>query len=318
MKVVKKNKKPKIIVVLGATASGKTGLGIKLAQDFNGEIISADSRQVYKGMDIGTGKDLQDYQIKSGKKKIIIPYHLIDVVSPQQEFNLAKYKKMAEKAIADILKRKRLPIIVGGTGLYLQALIDNYDLSKRAPDLAFRKELEALTVLELWNRLKKENELFANNLNSSDRHNKRHLIRYLELAKESQELIVRTKKPSQFDALLLGLDWPKEILWERIKKRLLDRLEKENMVLEIKRLHRSGVSWERLESFGLEYRFIARYLQKQISYEEMIEQLFFAIRQFAKRQKTWFRRWEKQGRKINWVKNLNEANELVNDFLNKN
>ncbi|MDD5071963.1 MAG: tRNA (adenosine(37)-N6)-dimethylallyltransferase MiaA [Patescibacteria group bacterium] len=328
----------KIIVVLGPTASGKTTLGVSLARKFNGEIISADSRQVYKGMDIGTGKDLQDYRLEipnskfqipnkiqnpclagrqAKSKTINIPYHLIDVVNPNTKFSLAKYQRLAFKAIDDILRRSKTPIIVGGSGLYLQAVVDNYNLSGTKPDKKLREKLEKESVEDLFLELKNINPKFAERLNGSERKNKRRLIRYLEImqGEEVRPLARDRASKSSYDFLLLGLTWPREVLKERIYKRLVERLEKENMVGEVEKLHKDGVSWKRLESFGLEYKYISLYLQGKLTYEEIAEKLNRAIGQFAKRQMTWFRRWEKQGRKINWVTDGKEAERLVKKFL---
>jgi len=365
------SKKRKIIVILGPTSSGKTRLGVKLAYTYNGEIVSADSRQVYKGMDIGTGKDLKDYRLKfsifpglakrsgagnfqfsnklqkqNSKLKIKnfrivkIPYHLIDVVSPKTQFSLARFKKMADKAIEDILKQGKTPIVVGGTGLYLQALVDNYNLSAVEPDKKLRERLEKKTVLQLFGMLKKLNSKFANKLHESDKKNKRRLIRYIEIAnhRESSRELSRIK--SDYSFLMIGLEYPREVLRKRICKRLIERLEKEGMVEEVERLHNKGVSWGRLEDFGLEYKYIALYLQGKLDYEEMVEKLNIVIRQFAKRQMTWFRRWTRllsskagasaclaygnarrarQGKiyqnKIHWVKNKREAEKLAKKFL---
>ncbi|MCK5459937.1 tRNA (adenosine(37)-N6)-dimethylallyltransferase MiaA, partial [Candidatus Parcubacteria bacterium] len=170
-----KNKK-RIIAILGPTAVGKTKLSVKLACQFNGEIVSADSRQIYKGMDVGTGKDLQDYQInlKSKKLKTVkIPYHLIDVVSPNTEFNLAKYQKLAYKAIDNILLKEKTPFLVGGSGLYLQAVVDGYNLSETKPDKKLRRGLEKLSASQLFARLRKIDPKFANELNNSDKKNSR-------------------------------------------------------------------------------------------------------------------------------------------------
>lgn len=326
-----KNKK-KIIVILGPTASGKTGMGVKMAYKFNGEIVSADSRQVYKGMDIGTGKDLKEYIINKkdfadstgsfGRKrpqddKVSIPYHLIDVVSPKTRFSLAKYQKLAYKAIDDILARGKLPIIVGGTGLYLQAVVDNYNLSNAKLDRKLREKLEKYNVEQLFNKLQKLNSAFADKLHESDKKNKRRLIRYIEIAGSPRTPKNAKERQNFYDFLLIGLSWPREVLQERIYKRLIERLEKEDMAGEVKRLHKQGVSWKRLESFGLEYKFVSFYLQKKMDYEEMVEKLNIATRQFAKRQMSWFRRWERHGRKIYWVKNRGEAEKMVKNFLAK-
>lgn len=314
------DKQDKIIVILGATATGKTGLGVYLAHKYNGEIISADSRQVYKGMDIGTGKDLGDYKFKykdkNGKIKIKnIPYHLMDVVSPKTEFNLAKYCRLAEKAIQDILERKKVPIIVGGSGLYLQALVDGYDLTKVKADQNLRERLEKLSPLEIFSLLKKKDKKFAENLNNSERNNKRHLIRYYEniVYKNKGKLNLFQNENREF--LILGLSRSKEEIDRRIYKRLIERIKKEQMIEEVENLHKNGVSWKRLYGFGLEYRFISSYLKNEISLEEMQEKLFIAIRQFAKRQMTWFRRWERQGREIYWISKKQEANKLIKEFL---
>jgi tRNA dimethylallyltransferase len=333
----------KIVVILGPTSSGKTRLAVSLAQKFNGEIVSADSRQVYKGMDIGTGKDLDEYKISncqfpiSNKKSQIpnpksqifkIPYHLIDVVSPKTEFNLAKYQKLAFQAIDDILTRKKLPILVGGTGLYLQAIIDGYILSSVKPDKKLRAELEKKSVAELFSLIKKINKKFADKINESDRKNKRRLIRYVEILK-TKKLVSGDEKtpspyegeggvgfsPNKYNSLIIGLSCSKEILNERIHKRLIERLEKEDMVGEVKRLKDEGLSWKRLESFGLEYKFIGLYLQDKINYDDMVEKLFIAIRQFARRQMTWFRRWERQGAKIHWLDDKIKMKTLINNFL---
>lgn len=299
--------KPKVLVILGPTASGKTSLGVKLASKLKGEIISADSRQVYRNMDIGTGKDLAEY----GK----IPYHLIDVVNPEEEFNLAKYQKLAEKAIKDILSRGKLPIIVGGTGLYLQAIVDGYDLDKNVPDSKRRAELTAMSVAQLYKILEKEKPDFASSINNSDRNNPRRLIRYIEIMESGVTPKKISKKTTPYDFLLIGLQQDDDIMRARIIKRLKDRLDNENMIGEVEYLIDNGVSLSRLNDFGLEYRHIAWYLQDKLTYDEMFERLGIAIYRFAKRQKTWFRRWEKQGRVINWVNDLKEASKIIKNWL---
>ncbi len=341
--------KPKIIVILGPTSSGKTRLAVKLAMKFNGEIVSADSRQVYRGMDVGTGKDLQEYNVKipnskfspygrspegrqipnkfsarggsafggkisnSKSKTIITPHHLIDIVNPKRRFNLAEYQKMAFKAIDDILSRGKLPILVGGSGLYLQAVVDNYRLSAAKPDSDFREKLEKMNVIELFSSLKKQSPNFARRLNQSDKNNQRRLIRYLEIV--GQGSVNMKKNDKRYRTLLIGLSLPPKELKDRIKKRLINRLEKQDLVGEVKRLHNQGLSWKQLESFGLEYKFVSQYLQKKLIYEEMVEKLNRAIGQFAKRQMSWFRRWERQGANINWEKNDKKIKVLIEKFL---
>ena len=308
--------KNKLLVILGPTSSGKTHLAVHLAAEFNGEIISADSRQVYRGMDVGTGKDLKEYKVKSRKakgKSLDIPYHLIDVADPKEFFDLARFKKLAEQAIEDILERGKLPILAGGTGLYLQAVVDDYKLSNIAADESLRKKLEKKTAPELYQELAAINKKFAEKLNNSDRHNKRRLIRYLEIQKQGG---VRAERGAgKFDCLIIGLERSKKELGEKIEARLRQRLENEDLIGEVRRLHRAGVSWQRLESFGLEYRFVSRFLLKKIGYDEMFEQLNRAIRRFANRQLTWFRRWERQGKTIHWLKDGKQAETILKKFI---
>ena len=301
------NKKPKVLVILGPTASGKTSLAVKLAKEYNGEIISADSRQVFRGMDIGTGKDLGEY----GN----VPYHLIDVVNPEEEFNLLKYQKLANKAIKDILSRGKLPIIAGGTGLYLQAIVDGYKLDENIPDPKRRAELTAMTVAQLYKLLESEKPEFAANINNSDRNNPRRLIRYVEIMEAGDTPKTVSKKIVPYDFLLLGLQQDDETMRARIVKRIKDRLDNEDMIGEVERLVDEGLPYTRLNSFGLEYRHIAWYLQDKLDYDEMVERLGLATYRFAKRQKTWFKRWEKQGRLINWVDDLKAAKKIIKNWL---
>lgn len=298
-------KKNKILVILGPTAGGKTKIAVELAEKFNGEIVSADSRQVYRGMDIGTGKDLAEYTV---------PYHLIDVASSKQRFDLAQYQKLAFAAIDDILKRGKVPILVGGSGLYLQAVVDNYKLSEAKKDLALRKKLEKLNAVEMFLELVKLAPKLTAKLNQSDKNNKRRLIRYLEILGQDKNFKSRAGK-RKYDALLIGVKFSKDILKQRIFKRLLERLKEQNMTGEVENLHGRGLSWKKLEEFGLEYKFIALYLQGKLQYDEMAGKLNIAIYQFAKRQLTWFKRWEKQGAKINWVKDSKKIDKLVVNFL---
>lgn len=303
------DQKPRVAVILGPTASGKTALAVKLAHKFNGEIVSADSRQVYKGMDIGTGKDLAEYHYQG----VDIPFHLIDVCSPKTLFTLARYQKMAFKAIDDILRRGKLPILVGGSGLYLEAVVENYILSDVKPIFGLRDEYENLSLHELQSRIKKINIKFFKQLNNSEINNKRRLARYLEILLSDKDFSAK-KGESRYDFLIFGLSPEREVVKEKIYKRLIKRLEDEGMIAEVEKLRKSGVSFKRLESFGLEYKFIAFYLQKKISYQQLIDNLFIAICQFSKKQMSWFRRWQKQGADILWVENYEEVANIIGKF----
>ncbi len=299
----------KLIVILGPTASGKTRLAVELARKFDGEIVSADSRQVYRGMDVGTGKDLDEY----GEVK----YHLIDVADPKDSFSLAQYKKMAEGAIDDIIGRGKVPFLVGGSGLYLQAVVDNYGLSEIGENKELRQALEDLDAGALLERLRGISPSFAARVNQSDSKNKRRLIRYIELQSSGGKPDFKNAQAEKYRSLVLGLYPGKEAIDGNIHKRLIDRLENEDMVSEVDRLHAQGVSWDRLRDFGLEYRFVSEYLQERTDYDTMVERLDAATRQFAKKQMTWFRRWEKQGRGIDWLEGdlSAEASRLISRFL---
>ncbi|MFA6716967.1 MAG: tRNA (adenosine(37)-N6)-dimethylallyltransferase MiaA [Victivallaceae bacterium] len=298
----------KIIVVTGPTATGKTALAVRLADCFGGEIISVDSRQVYRGMDIGTGKDLDEYNI-DGR---LVPYHLIDIADPCYAYNLMEFCRDARLAVKKISAAKRLPILCGGTALYLNALLSGFSLPGAPPDEAKRRELDSKSVEEL-NALLEERapELFAR---LKDHNNRTRLLRALEKA----EAPARTPDipPLKLDSLVIGAYFPRKTVHERIESRLDARL-KGGMVEEIERLHKQGVSWERLDFLGLEYRYVAEYLQGKTNYEEMREKLLIKIRQFAKRQDIWFRKLEREGHVIHWVPegNFEQAKLLVKDFL---
>lgn len=313
----------KIISILGPTSSGKTSLAVYFARKYNGEIVSVDSRQVYRGMDIGTGKDLDEYKVKikssNGKLKTInIPYHLIDIVSPKSNFNLSKYKKIASEKINSILERGKLPIIAGGSGLYAQALIEDYNFIDAKPNKRLREKLDKFDVNKLFNKLYELNPILAEKLNNSDKNNKRRLVRYIEIEKISAKGDKYKKNIAnigKYEYLLIGISCPRDILCKRIYNRLIKRIKKEDMIREVERLHKNGLSWRRMDDFGLEYRFISRYLCNKIEYDEMIEKLNIAIRQFAKRQMSWLRRWERQGAKIYWIKSRLEAEKIIKKFL---
>jgi len=277
--------KPKILVILGPTATGKSDLAVKLAKKLNGEVISADSRQVYKGLDIGSGKITK-------KEMRGVPHHLLDVANPKRVFSVAQFKKLAEKKINEILKRKKLPIICGGTGFYIDTLVNDLNYPKVKPNKKLRAELEKKTALQLLKILRKLDPARAKNI---DIHNKVRLIRAIEIAK-SLGGVPKIKSGQPYDAAFIGLDLPDLTLQEHIRARLKRRLGA-GMVAEVARLHNSGVSYRRLESLGLEYKNCALFLQKKISKDEMIENILTESFQYAKRQRTWFKRNEN----IEWL-----------------
>lgn len=302
--------KPKLIVILGPNASGKTGLSIELAKlikpGFMGykgaEIISADSRQVYKGLDLGTGKITK-------KEMAGIPHYLLDIASPKKTFTVADYQRLGNRAVRKILDQNKLPIICGGTGLYIDSLIYNYDLPAVEPDLDLRRKLEKKTTEELFRELQKKDPQRAKSIDSK---NRRRLIRALEVVIKSGKPISELKKHSSYDLLKIGVARSPEELKERIAKRLNERLS-QGMVAEVKNLHNKGLSWKRMEELGLEYRYLSRYLRDKIDYKKMKIELQKEIVHYAKRQITWF----KKDKNIHWVTNKKTAAELVKSFLRR-
>ena len=291
----------KLIVILGPTAAGKSALSIRLAKKFNGEVVSADSRQVYKGMDIGTGKITK-------KEMEGICHYLLDVASPKRKFTVARYQKLAVKAINKILQKGKIPFLVGGTGFYIQAITNGLVIPEVKPDWKVRKNLEKLKTEKLFKLLKKLDPKRAETI---DKKNRRRLIRALEIfMKSGKPVPPLQRKPPQFEVLKIGIKKSKKDLSELIKNRLLKRLRK-GMINEVKRLKKSGVSWKRLEDFGLEYRYIARYLQGRLNHGEMIEKIQKESEHYTKRQMTWFKR----DKAIFWIKNQKEAEKLIKEFL---
>jgi len=313
------HKSNKLLVIVGPTASGKSDLAISLAKKFNGEVVSADSRQVYRGMNIGTGKVSKDQDVQTNSRFQIpnsrfyysegIRHHLLDVADPKKDnFSVVQYQKLALKAIKDIQKRGKLPILCGGTGLYISSVIEGWIFPKGKPNLKLRKKLEKESAEKLFKKLQK---LDPERAKTIDPFNKRRLIRALEILIENKKILPLKKKPLKMKILILGIKKDKEELKKLIKKRLEKRL-KEGMIKEVEKLKKEGVSSSRLESFGLEYRFINRYLENKISFRELKEQLFKAICQYAKRQMTWFRNKIKN---IIWIENPKQAIKLTGEFI---
>ncbi len=301
------NKKNNCIVILGPTAVGKTSVGVQIAKNLDGEVISADSRQTYKYLDIGSGKDLSEYEI-GGQK---IPYHLIDIVELPEEYNVYKYQKDFYKSFDSVLSRNKIPVIVGGTGMYLDAIIRNYNLVDVPEDLDLRKELESLSIEELQEKLI---SIKPNLHNKTDLLEKDRLIKSIEICLATQNQ--QEQEHQEINPIIFGITLPRPVLWENISKRLKERLD-EGMIEEVQNLHEKGISYERLEKLGLEYRYCSLFLEKKIeTKQELFNQLFIAIRQFAKRQETWFRGMEKKGVKINWVEGLTKE-DRCNYIMNK-
>lgn len=295
------HKNRKIIAIIGPTASGKTGIGVKLAKEFDGEIISADSRQVYKGLDLGTGKDLVEF----GDVK----YHMIDICEPGERFTLFDYLPLARKAIKDVFKRGKVPIVVGGTGLYIQGIVEGFELKKSEIDskhrILSREQLEKLTTLQLQKTLKKIN---SESYKKIDINNPHRLIRAIERAQEGN---TPTKNKPDFEALQIGINWPRETLYSRIDKRVEERFEG-GMLEEIEGLLKEEVCPEWLIGLGLEYREITNYVtQKTVSFEEMKQVLKYKIHQFSRRQMTWFKRFPE----IVWENDYSKISKIVKDFL---
>lgn len=291
----------KLIVILGPTASGKTDLSVKLAKKFGGEIVSADSRQVYKGMDVGSGKITK-------KEMAGIPHWLLDVANPKRKFTVAQYQKLAQKAIKNIQKRGKLPILVGGTGFYIQSVVDGTAIPEVKPNWELRKKLELKPLPELVKRLARLDPKRAAII---DKNNPRRVVRALEIALALGGPVPSVQpKGTGFVVLQIGIKISKEKLKKNIQKRLQKRLQKNAIINEVKKL-RKILSWKRLEEFGLEYRFVAQYLQNKISKEEMINKIQKESEHYAKRQITWFKR----NKKINWVENQKEAFELAKNFI---
>ena len=303
----------KILVVVGPTASGKSDLAVYLAKKFGGEVISADSRQVYKGLDVGTGKvprDPNSYKLKAKSYFYKgIPHHLLDVASPKRVFTVTEYKSLAEKALGGIWRRGKLPIVCGGTGFYIRAVIDNLVIPEVPPDKKLRRRLDKKTVDELFAILKSLDPRRAKEI---DAKNPRRLIRAIEIATALGHVPRLEASLPSYDVLKVGLTLPDKILKQRIHIRLFARISR-GMVAETKRLHKQGLSWKRMDELGLEYRYLARYLKKQLTKEQLTNQLEIAIWQYAKRQRTWFK---KDGR-IKWfsVKDLGKVEKLVRRFL---
>ena len=280
------------LVITGPTATGKTKLAVHLARRFGGEIISADSRQVYRHMDLGTGKDLDEY----GDGADRVPCHLLDVVDPQEDFHLKKFIELALAAMDGIRSRNRLPVIAGGTPLYVNALIRGYDLPGGEPDPQLREELQSLSHEQLMARL--QAVATPEFLKRVDITQDKRIIRAIEIALSPQAEPIHAEPLD--NPLVIAPYYPRKTVRERIEIRLDERL-KLGLVEEVRMLHQNGVSWEKLDWFGLEYRYVSRYLKNELTFVQMRTELLAKIRHFCKSQDIWFRKMEREGIAIHWL-----------------
>jgi len=296
-----------LITILGPTAVGKTRLAALLANEFNGEIISADSRQVYRGMDIGTGKDLADYIIGGNN----IPYHLIDIIDPTEEYNLYRFSEDFRKAFLEISDKNRIPFLVGGTGLYLSVILQSYNIPKAEFSEERIAELDKFSIDELRGNLKALN---TNLHNTTDLLDKKRIINAIIISENNWG---EKTKSTEISSLVIGVSLPRPEIKKRITGRLKVRLQN-GMIEEVEKLLASGITFEKLNFFGLEYKFIGQFIKKEINRNDMFQKLNSAIHNFAKRQMTWFRKMEKEGVKINWIEgpDFEKAKEIIkiNEF----
>lgn len=300
-----------LITILGPTATGKTSLAVSLADILGAEIISADSRQVYRRMDIGTGKDLSDYQI-NGKQ---IPYHLIDIVEPGTKYNLFEYQKDFLKVYTDVCNRQKRAILCGGSGLYIESVLDGYKMTSVPVNEELRAELKDYTEAQLEQRLKSVKKLH----NNADFDTRQRTIRAIEIAEYQKNNARLIPDFPRIPYIIIGVRMEREDVCQSIYNRLKQRL-RDGMIDEVQALLNEGIAPDDIMYYGLEYKFVTQYLQGEFSYNYMVEHLNIAIRQFAKRQMTWFRRMERNGFKINWIDAtlpLDEKVRMAMEIINK-
>jgi tRNA dimethylallyltransferase len=308
------NNLPPLIVVLGPTGSGKTSLSLKLAKKYNGEIISADSRQIYKDMNIGTDK-IKITQEQKNKKTILtpisfqkIPHYMIDIINPDEKYSVANYKKDALKIINNILKRGKIPFLVGGTGLYIKALVDNLNIPQVKPDVILRKKLNAMDKKQLFSIFKKLDSRGAEKI---DKDNKRRLVRAIEICKQTKQPFSEQNKKGKplFNVLQIGIKIPREILYKKIDERIDEMIEK-GLIDETKKLAQK-YSFDLPAMSGIGYKEIGEYLSKEIILNEAIQKIKYRTHQYIRRQDTWFRK----DKRIKWVKDYDQAEKIVRKFL---
>lgn len=297
--------KPPLIVVLGPTASGKSGLAIALARRFDGEIVSADSRQVYRGLDIGTAK-------VTAEERAFVPHHLLDVADVEEVYSVSQFQQQAIEAIDGILARSHLPFLAGGSPHYIQAVVDHLTIPPVPPQSALRAQLEARPLGDLLAQLE---QLDPQAAASIDRNNARRVVRALEVCLVTGQPFSAQRRVREplYRSLLLGISWPREVLYARIDARVDERM-RQGMVQEVRDLLAQGISHERLEALGLEYRYISRWLRGELASEaEMVQRLKYAIHDFTRRQLSWFRK----DQRIIWVEgnDVEQAEAIVSEFL---
>ncbi|MDD5104120.1 MAG: tRNA (adenosine(37)-N6)-dimethylallyltransferase MiaA [Desulfuromonadaceae bacterium] len=278
-----------MVVILGPTASGKTRLAVALAHELGGEIISADSRQVFRGMDIGSGKDLHEYGS--------IPHHLINILDAGEEFSVFEFQRRFFTAAKEITSREALPVLCGGSGMYLDAALRGYRMVEVPYNAALRDKLARLSGAELADELMR---IKPDQHNSTDLLQRERTVRAIEIACGERDNASTEEPAPRMNSCVIGIRWERDLLRQRITTRLRDRLDN-GMIEEVQQLHDSGISWERLDYYGLEYRFVGAYLRNELSKNDLFQHLGCAIHQFAKRQGNWFRRMEHHGITINWI-----------------
>jgi len=295
-----------LVTVLGHTAAGKTAFAAHLADQLGGEVISADSRQVYRGMDIGTGKDYKDYLVEDQE----IPVHLIDILDAGYEYNVYLFKRDFLRVFTDISERGIMPVLCGGTGLYIESILRNYSLLNVPLNPGLRDELKNKSTEELVRILKLHGPLH----NTTDTTNRKRLVRAIEISMHQTHHLEDSGSDRELNPLVLGIRFDRNIRRERITQRLHDRME-EGMVEEVEGLLNSGVPADKLDYYGLEYRYVCRYILKELSYDEMFRSLNTAIHQFAKRQMTYFRGLERKGIDIQWLDGTLSLEEKVKQAM---
>ena len=309
-----------MLTILGPTATGKTALAAHLAYELNGEVISADSRQVYRGMDIGTGKDYNDYLVQGTQ----VPYHLIDIVDPGYEYNIFEYQQDFLKAFTNIINRGKTPILCGGSGMYLEAILKGYRLTKAGNDMEFLSSLDDKSDDQLIEILKS----FKIPHNITDFEDRPRLVKAIVVARSAEQFPSQNNQGSihypttpdqpfpKINSTIFGISYPRGLVKARITKRLEYRME-HGMIEEVQKLLFTGIAPERLMKYGLEYKFVVMHLSGKISRDDLLRELNIAIRQFAKRQMTWFRRMERQGMNINWINGRLPLETKLEEILGK-